>query len=148
MYNVIVTGRNIAHGRRSATERALLAADVSAGRKRLAKLTDRQLAAILHVSGPYVSAAKAVARTPEARRQVEVFGAPLLDAAKAARPQRKQPEPPDVVKLFDDAPAEVRRRCILRHIGEALDLIDAETAPKRNGGSLPLFMHAASAATP
>ena len=79
---------------------------------------------------------------------MEAFGAPLLDAAKAARPQRKQPEPPDVVKLFDNAPVEVRAQCIRRHIGEALDLIDAETTPKGNGGSLPLFMHAASAATP
>ena len=142
MTTIIVTGRNIAHGHRTPTERALLAADVSAGRKQLAKLTDGQLAAILHVSGPYISAAKIVTRTSEARRQVEVFGTSLLDAAKAARPQRKQPEPPDVVKLFDEAPAAVHAACIRRHIGEALDLVDAETTPKGNGGSLPLFMQA------
>ena len=140
MNTMIVTGRNIAHGHRTPTERALLAADVSAGRKQLAKLTDGQLAAILHVSAPYVSAAKIVTRTPEARRQVEVLGTPLLDAAKAVRPQRKQP--PDVVKLFDAAPIEVRAQCIRKHLDEALNLIDAETTPKGNGGSLPLFMHA------
>jgi hypothetical protein len=142
MNTTIVTGRNIAHGHRTATERALLAADVSAGRKQLAKLTDGQLAAILHVSGRYISAAKIVTRTPEARRQVEVGGAPLLDAAKAAAPQRKPFV--DVVKLFDDAPVEVRAACIRKHLGEALDLIDAETTPSGGGDSLPLFMHARS----
>lgn len=137
----IVTGRNIAHGHRTATERALLAADIAAGRVQLVQPTDGQLATILTVSVPYVRAAKIVARAPEARHQVEDFHKPLLDTAKAVRPQRKRQASPNVVELFDAAPVEVRATCIRNHIGEALDLIDAETAPKRNGGHLPLFMH-------
>ena len=66
---------------------------------------------------------------------------PLLTVAKATRPPRKQPAPPDVVKLFDEAPAAVRAACIRRHIGEAFALLDEETRPMGNGGNLPLFMH-------
>jgi hypothetical protein len=141
MHSMIVTGRNIAHGHRTATERALLAADISAERALLVKPTDAQLADVLHVSRPYISAAKIVAGDPEARRQVEVSHIPLLTVAKAARPQRKQPEPLDVVKLFDEAPVAVRAACIRKHIDEALALLDEETMPTGNGGTLPLFMH-------
>ena len=54
---VIVTGRSIAHTKRTAGQRALLAADILAGKVRIDKPTMKQVASLLHVSVPYVQAA-------------------------------------------------------------------------------------------
>jgi hypothetical protein len=49
-----LTGRNLAHGRRTAGQRALLAADLSAGRVQLERLTATQAALLCGVSLAYV----------------------------------------------------------------------------------------------
>jgi hypothetical protein len=56
----VVSGRNIAHVRRTAAQRALLAADILDGKVRLEDLTQLQLAAILHVSVPSIQTARRI----------------------------------------------------------------------------------------
>lgn len=79
-----VTGRNIAHARRSPVERALLAADILAGRVGLADLTAKQVAAMLKTNQVYVDAARHLS-TAE-RRLVEAELRPLKP--------KKRPTPP------------------------------------------------------
>jgi hypothetical protein len=60
-----LTGRRVAHFKRSATERAFLAADLVTGRAQLAKPTIGQAAALLKVSPSYVDAALKAAANGE-----------------------------------------------------------------------------------
>ena len=76
-----VTGRNVAHGRRTAVERAFLAADLHLGRVNLVKPTVKQVAAMLTVSQAYVAAAKAVAHDERGRDAVLAGRVPLLVAS-------------------------------------------------------------------
>jgi hypothetical protein len=73
-----LTGRNLAHGRRTAGQRALLAADLSAGRVQLERLTATQAALLCGVSLAYVEAAQTIAEDPAVRDRIargEAFNA-------------------------------------------------------------------------
>jgi hypothetical protein len=76
-----VTGRNVAHARRCALERAFLAADLHLGRISLVTPTIKQAATMLMVSQAYVTAAKAIAYDEKARNAVISGRVPLLVAA-------------------------------------------------------------------
>lgn len=75
-----VTGRNIAHARRSPIERALLAADILAGRVDLVGLTAKQIAVMLKTNQPYVDAARDLSAAE--RRLVEAGLRPLKPAKR------------------------------------------------------------------
>jgi hypothetical protein len=84
-----ISGRNLAHGRRTAGQRALLAADLSAGRVRLERVTATQAALLCGVSLAYVEAAQAIADDPAVRARIaqgEAFNAvaPLRNGLAAA----------------------------------------------------------------
>jgi hypothetical protein len=79
--SITVTGRNVAHAHRSAVERALLAADLIAGRAELVKPTATQAATLLKVSVPYVHAARNIAGDPDRRAAVEEGRIALYKAA-------------------------------------------------------------------
>jgi hypothetical protein len=53
-----VSGRNLAHGKRTPVERAFLAADIAAGRVVVVNLTARQVATMLKTNQVYVDAAR------------------------------------------------------------------------------------------
>ena len=63
----LISGRNVAHARRSIRQRALLASDLVAGRTIITPLTIVQATAILDVSYPTVAAAQAVGDDEDAR---------------------------------------------------------------------------------
>ena len=56
----IITGRNLAHGRRSVLERAFLGADLHLDRTQLIEPTIKQCARLVGVCRPYVGAAVAI----------------------------------------------------------------------------------------
>jgi hypothetical protein len=64
-----ITGRNLAHGKHTKTARALMAADLVAGRVKLIRPTVKQAAALARVSAPYVYAA--AKPDPAQRRKLE-----------------------------------------------------------------------------
>ena len=76
-----ITGRNVAHARRTAVERALLAADLHLGLYALVKPTIGQAADLLKVCPAYVAAAKAIAHDEKARGAVISGRVPLVVAA-------------------------------------------------------------------
>lgn len=76
-----ITGRNVAHARRTAVERALLAADLPLGFYALVKPTIGQAADLLKVCPAYVAAAKAIAHDEKARGAVISGRVPLVVAA-------------------------------------------------------------------
>jgi hypothetical protein len=65
-----VTGRNIVHGKRSISERALLAADLHLNRIALVSPTVKQCAALTGCCVPYATAAIAIVDNPIAREAV------------------------------------------------------------------------------
>jgi hypothetical protein len=80
---VVVTGRNIAHGHRTVNERAFLAGDMKRGRVSPIELTIKQCAMLCRVCVPYVAAAVAIADDSDARAAVLAGRLPLLAVAKA-----------------------------------------------------------------
>jgi hypothetical protein len=78
-----ISGRNLAHGRRSVVERAFLAADLHLDRVALITPTIKQSAILMGICAPYVAAAIAIAGDPAARDAVLAGSRSLLDAAKA-----------------------------------------------------------------
>jgi hypothetical protein len=76
-----ITGRNLAHAHRSASERAALAAQLVLGEARLVKPTITQVAAITLVSLPYVQVALKLSETT--RYRVVKGELSLPDAARA-----------------------------------------------------------------
>jgi hypothetical protein len=68
---VIISGRNVAHRKRTPGQRALLAADILTGKVRLDRPTLKQTATLLHVSVPYVEAALRIAGDPALRARIE-----------------------------------------------------------------------------
>lgn len=79
-----ISGRNIAHGKRTVAERALGAADLHLGRVSLAEPTVGQTAVLWKVCVPYVAAAIAIADDRGARAAVLAGETTLLDAARSA----------------------------------------------------------------
>jgi hypothetical protein len=63
-----ITGRNLAHGRRTASQRAAIAAELRLGERVIVKPAEKQCAALVKVSVPYLRLAAAL--EPELRRQV------------------------------------------------------------------------------
>jgi hypothetical protein len=106
-----VTGRNIAHGKRSPVERAILAADVIAGRVVITDLTQQQVMSLLRASKPYVAAARRLSRTE--RQAVFAGWRPLV-----VKPtKRSAPTPSD---------AETLANIVARHgVDAALEMIVA-----------------------
>jgi hypothetical protein len=82
-----ISGRNIAHGHRTAAERGLLSGDVHLGRISPVKLTVKQCATLCGVSVPYTAAAVLIADDPAARAAVLAGEQTLLDAAKKITPE-------------------------------------------------------------
>jgi hypothetical protein len=82
-----IPGRNLAHARRSITERALVGADLHLNRLTLISPTVKQSAHLVDVCVPYVAAAIAIADNQAARAAVLVGDCTLLDAAKAVAPE-------------------------------------------------------------
>jgi hypothetical protein len=78
----IVTGRNIAHGKRSVIERAFLGADLHLDRIELAEPTIGQAARLVGVCRPYVAAAVIITTDPKTRQAVLSGRVPLLEAVK------------------------------------------------------------------
>jgi hypothetical protein len=125
-----VSGRNIAHGKRNAMERAFLVADVRASRVAVVDLTVSQLATIAQVSQTMAHAAELVAAVPKLRAHVEPGYISLTAAAQSLRPQPKQPQPaPDLFEMFMGASVEARAQCMTAVIDEALALLDDTTSP-------------------
>jgi hypothetical protein len=92
---VDVTGRNIAHARRSAVARAFLAADLHVGRVHVVRPTLIQAAALTKVSVPYIQ--MALKANESQRRLIEVgamaltmVGAPDIAETWAQRPDRRE----------------------------------------------------------
>jgi hypothetical protein len=81
-----ITGRSLAHGKRSVTECALVGADLCLGYVALTSPTVKQCAALAGVCIPYVTAAIRVtlADDPAVREAVTAGRRSLLEAAKAA----------------------------------------------------------------
>jgi hypothetical protein len=77
---VLKTGRNLAHGHRSATQRAFLAADLVRERVRLIAPTIKQAAALARVSVPYVDLA--LAASPGERAMISAGQRPLISVGK------------------------------------------------------------------
>jgi hypothetical protein len=75
---ITVTGRNVAHAKRSSAERAFLAADLHLDRAILAKPTIGQAAILLKVGRPYVAAAIAIADNADTRAAVLAGDRPLI----------------------------------------------------------------------
>ena len=82
-----VSGRNLAHVKRTAAERALLAAELHLNRTKLVSPTIRQCAALGRVSVPYVAAAISIADDNAARTAVLRGDCTVLDATKADTPE-------------------------------------------------------------
>jgi hypothetical protein len=78
---ITVTGRNVAHGKRTARQRAALAANLVTGRVILTPLTVVQAAAICHVSRPLVASALGRGETLAAH-YARVSKAERLEAAR------------------------------------------------------------------
>jgi len=78
----IITGRNLAHGRRSVVERAFLGADPHRDYTQLAEPTIGQAARLVGVCRPYLSAAVAIANNHDARQAVLSGRVPLLGTTK------------------------------------------------------------------
>jgi len=76
-----ITGRNLAHARRTAVERALAAADLHVGRLSLVEPTVIQAAALARVSVGYAHAAIAIVNDAKARAAVIRGRIPLLVAS-------------------------------------------------------------------
>jgi hypothetical protein len=76
-----ISGRSIAHCSRSASQRAVLAAELVLERVRLERPTIRQAALLAGISIPYVHLALRL--SDEARERVAVGAVSLSDAAKA-----------------------------------------------------------------
>jgi hypothetical protein len=79
-----ITGRDIAHGKRTVAERALGAADNHLGRIAVVEPTIGQAADLWRVCRPYVAAAVRIADDDAARAAVLAGETPILDVAKAA----------------------------------------------------------------
>lgn len=82
-----VTGCSIAYGRRSAVERAFLAADLHRGHISLTRPTIGQSAVLACVCPPYVRAAIKIATDIDVRQAVLTGRRLLLDTTKAADPE-------------------------------------------------------------
>ncbi len=78
-----ISGRDIAHGKRTAAERSFLAANLHRNRTVLFSPTVKQCAALVGVCVPYVAAAVAIAKDYAKREAVLAGEVTLLDAAKA-----------------------------------------------------------------
>lgn len=113
MHSMTITGRNLAHAKRDATQRAFLGADIKLGIVALNGLTDKQIAQIVGSSLPYQRAAVKVAARPELRAQVERHEVSLTDAAKSLRPAKKMAVASEIsaeafVEMFAVVGKEVR----------------------------------------
>ncbi len=80
-----VTGRNLAHGKRSVAQRAFIAADLHRGRASLMSPTIRQAAILANICVPYVAAAVVIADDLDTRGAVLTGDVSLLDAAKTKK---------------------------------------------------------------
>ena len=73
---VIISGRNIAHAKRSPGQRAILAADILTGKVKIDKPTMKQVANLLRVSTVYVERALRINGDPDLRQKIRA-GVPL-----------------------------------------------------------------------
>ena len=127
----VITGRNIAHSRRTSVQRALLVADLLAGRAVLKQPTAQQLASIARVSIPYIWAAQQIAFDPWLRKLVVDGSMSLMDAAQTLHPtKKKKPTQSEItaaefVEMFHVVGSATRARCIQAFKNEALDIVDA-----------------------
>lgn len=83
----LITGRSLAHAKRSVPERAFLAADLHRNRVDLVCPTIKQAAYLAGVCVPYATAAVAIADNRAARAAVLAGDCTLMDAAKAVAPE-------------------------------------------------------------
>jgi len=83
----IISGRNVAHARRSVAELALVGADLHLNRLTLISPTVKQSANFVGVCVPYVAAAIAIADNQAARAAVLAGDCNIVDAAKAVAPE-------------------------------------------------------------
>lgn len=83
----LITGRNLAHAKRSVLERAFVGADLHLHNLGLILPTIKQSATLVGVCVPYVAAAVAIADNQAARAAVLAGDCTLMNAAKAAAPE-------------------------------------------------------------
>jgi hypothetical protein len=85
----LVTGRNLAHAKRSIPQRAFVAADLHLNRVELTSPTVKQSACLADVCVPYVAAAVTIATAGNgaARAAVLAGDEAILDVAKAVTPE-------------------------------------------------------------
>jgi len=77
----LLSGRFLAHNKWTKSRRAFLGADIKSGKAQPFDLTDKQIAALVGVSVPYLAAAGRVAHSrPDLRSACESGLQPLLDA--------------------------------------------------------------------
>ena len=83
----LVTGRNLAHTKRSVPERAFIGADLHLNRVELISPTVKQCAHLAGVCVQYVTAATVIADDQAARAAVLAGDETILDVAKAVAPE-------------------------------------------------------------
>jgi hypothetical protein len=106
-----IRGRYLAHNRLSKTRRAFLGVDIKSGKVQPFKLTDKQIAALVGVSVPYLAAAQRVAHSrPDLRSACETGLQPLLKAIP--RPGRAE----RMARMWVKADAD-ERQAFVRLIG-------------------------------
>jgi hypothetical protein len=108
----LIRGRSLAHGKRSATERAFVAADLHRNRIDLISPTVKQAAALANVCVPYVTAAVFVADDQALREAVLAGEVSLFDAVRSNAAE-------SLVAHFRRSSVEEWRECA-REIGPAL----------------------------
>jgi hypothetical protein len=106
-----ISGCNLAHGKRSAVERAFVGADLKRSCAALINPTIKQAACLAGVSVPYVAAAVLVADDQTLREAVLAGDVGLLEAARANAPE-------SLVAHFMRSTPEQRLECA-RAIGPA-----------------------------
>jgi hypothetical protein len=112
-----ITGRNLAHGKRTKTQRAFLALEMARGRTVPTHLTLKQSALLAQVNVDYVMRA---ARLSPAERRAVKFGVRKL----------WQQNPPAFDETWQQLDASKRQQWARNHAAELLEVLDAVTAPQ------------------
>jgi hypothetical protein len=119
----LLTGRFLAHNKWTKPRRAFLGVDILSGRVQPVRYTDKQVADLVGVSVPYLTAAKRVAHSrPDLRSACECGLQPLLDAVpRSGRAER-------MARLFTKMSVE-EQRTFARTVGpDALFGVAVEAA--------------------
>ena len=112
-----IAGRNLAHARRTAVERALLAADIAAGRVAVTGLTLKQAVAL---TGASLSYAGVATKLDAGERRAVARGWRPLIPQNVARPKPA----PTLAELWDRATPEEREAVVRPRVPEVWATIE------------------------